>query len=144
MNIQAFLLCDAATDTMGRMNILGSFDTIRARQAPVVHPQCALAARIRFERIERGEHQLRVSIADEDGQSVVPSLDTKLNVNFPDQYASYAYNIVLNLQRMKFERTGEYTIDLALDGRQESSLPLYVREVSPEQQQQWPAPRPPE
>ena len=41
MNIQVAVLCDAATDDNGKLNLLGAFDTIYAPQTPAVHPQDA-------------------------------------------------------------------------------------------------------
>ena len=38
MRLEIFTLCDAATDSVGKLNILGSFDTLWAREAPVSHP----------------------------------------------------------------------------------------------------------
>jgi hypothetical protein len=43
MNIQVAVLCDAATDDNGKLNLLGAFDTIYARELPAIHPQCAVA-----------------------------------------------------------------------------------------------------
>ena len=36
MDIQIAILCDAATDTHGKLNILGTFDTIYTSQLPAV------------------------------------------------------------------------------------------------------------
>ena len=41
MNIQVAVLCDAATDDNGKLNLLGAFDTIYTQQLPAVHPQCS-------------------------------------------------------------------------------------------------------
>ncbi|UCD76413.1 MAG: hypothetical protein JSV91_05705 [Phycisphaerales bacterium] len=131
MEVEVFVLCDAATDERGKLNVLGTFDTIGARETPVIHPQCAIATRVRFERIERGEHRVKVTVADADGQLVLRPLETGLRVGFPDHQPSHPYNMILNLQRLKFERFGEFTIDLAIDGRQEASLPLFVTEQKP-------------
>ncbi|MDB6032554.1 MAG: hypothetical protein JWM16_2892, partial [Verrucomicrobiales bacterium] len=38
MEIQVAVLCDAATDYQGKLNILGTFDTIFTAQMPAVHP----------------------------------------------------------------------------------------------------------
>ncbi len=126
MKIETFVLCDAATDNMGKLNILGTFDSIHVRQVPAVHPQCAVAMRIRFDRSERGEHRIRVNMIDADGRLVVPSLDGKLQVRMPDAVSSCAINAILNLQSVRFERFGEYSIDLQVDGVQLASLPLFV------------------
>ena len=129
MNIEVFSLCDAATvDVAGKLNVLGAFDTISSSNMPTVYPQCAIALRIRFENIERGEHRVTVHFVDLDGKHIVPSANGKINIHFPDGQRSGSANLVLNLQMLKLEKFGEYSIDLAVDGRNEASLPLFVRE----------------
>ncbi len=129
MDVEAFLLCDAATDQRGKLNVLGAFDIVFAKQVPTVHPACAVAVRIRFSKIEQGEHAVRISIIDQDGKEVVPKLDGKVSVRVGDEVGSAVVNLVLNFQRLKLPEYGEYRIDLAVDGRQEASLPLFVRRV---------------
>jgi hypothetical protein len=129
MNIEAFLLCDCATDSAGKLNVLGAFDSIYAKTVPVVHPACTLAARVRFSKIEEGEHKIRVDIIDADGKAVVPRLDGKISVQIRGETDSAVTNLILNLQRIKLERYGEYRIDLAIDGELRGSLPFNVREL---------------
>ena len=126
MNIEVYSLCDAATNDAGKLNMLGAFDTIWATQLPVIHPQCAIALRIRFESIERGEHRVAVTFVDLDGKNIIPPANGAINVNFPDGQRSGSANLILNIQRLKLEKYGEYSIDLAIDGRSEGSLPLFV------------------
>ena len=126
MNIEVYALCDAATNDMGKLNMLGAFDTIVASQLPVVHPQCAIALRIRFGNIEKGEHRVAVTFVDLDGRNIIPPANGNINVNIPDGQRSGSANLILNIQRLKLEKYGEYSIDLAIDGRSEGSLPLLV------------------
>ena len=129
MNIEVFSLCDAATvDIAGKLNVLGAFDTIWTAKLPIVYPQCALALRIRFDSIEKGEHRVTVSFVDLDGKPVIPAANGSINIQFPEEQRSGSANLVLNLQMLKLENHGEYSIDLAVDGRKEASLPLFVRE----------------
>ncbi len=130
MNIEAFLLCDAATDQQGKLNILGAFDNIFAKKVPTMHPACAVAARIRFEKIEEGSHTIRIHIIDEDGKSIGPKLQGNINVRIGDDADSTATNIVLNIQRLKFEKYGQYRIDIAIDNQIKASLPFHVRKIS--------------
>ncbi len=52
MKVGIFTLCDAATvDSSNRLNILGTFDRIYAKQTPIIYPLCALAVKLRFEKI---------------------------------------------------------------------------------------------
>ena len=129
MNIEAFLLCDCATDQRGKLNVLGAFDSIYAKKTPIVHPACTVATRIRFERIEEGEHKVSIAVIDEDGKAIVPRLDGNISVRARPDGGSSVVNLILNLQRLKFENYGEYRIDLAIDGKVEGSLPFSVREV---------------
>ncbi len=130
MNIELFVLCDAATDQQGKLNILGAFDSLWAQKVPVSHPQCAVALRIRFSKIEEGEHNIRINVIDEDGHSVVAPFETKVSVGFAKvKVTSVAANMILNLHGLKFQQFGEYSIDLAIDGRHESSLPFYVNQL---------------
>ena len=129
MDIEIFTLCDAATDYAGKINILGAFDTIYAKSFPATHPQCAIALRMRFRRIEEGQHRIKLNFVDEDGHSIIPPLDTNVDVKFKENQQSTTRNMILYLQRVTFKNPGIYSIDLAIDGRQEKSLPLIVERV---------------
>jgi hypothetical protein len=130
MKVELFALCDAATDYQGKLNMLGTFDSIWAKQMPAVHPFCAVALRIRFMKIEEGEHKVKISIVDGDGKAVVSPVEAGVNIQFKNtSLSSTATNMILNLQGLKFPVYGEYSIDLAIDGRHEVSLPLYVNKI---------------
>jgi len=130
MKVEIFTLCDAATtDAGGKLNILGSFDRLMAKEAPVTHPQCALAIKLRYERIEEGQKRIRISLVDSDGKSVMPTLDASTQVQFPPDEPSVTSCLVLVLQQLKFPKFGEYSIDLAVDDRHEASIPLFVRQI---------------
>jgi hypothetical protein len=129
MNIESFLICDAATDNQGKLNLLGAFDTIYAQTVPTVHRSCSIALRVRFSKIEEGEHKIRISFIDVDGKNIVPPMDGQIDVAFSDEQASKAINLILNMQGLKLPHFGEYRVDLAIDGRQESALPLFLKEM---------------
>jgi hypothetical protein len=126
MDIEVFALCDAATDSAGKLNILGVFDCINTRECPVVHPHCAIALRVRFERIEEGNHRIKINFVDADGKSVVQSVDGNIAVRFSGGAHSVCANFVVNVNQLEFQQPGQYSIDLAIDGRHEKSLPVNV------------------
>ncbi|NLE67000.1 MAG: hypothetical protein GX608_06210 [Lentisphaerae bacterium] len=143
MKIEVFALCDAATDYYGKLNILGAFDSIWVKQMPATHPHCAVALRIRFSPIEEGEHKLKINVVDADGKLIMPSMEGNLTVKRPPKSDSIVANVVLNIQGLKFAKCGDYSVDLAVDGRQEAALPLQVREVqNPAAQQNMPGAAP--
>ncbi|PYJ50105.1 MAG: hypothetical protein DME87_07335 [Verrucomicrobia bacterium] len=130
MKVEIFTLCDAATiDAGGKLNVLGSFDRLNAKEAPVMHPQCALAIKLRFERVEEGQKRIRIAFVDSDGTSVMPTLDATTQVRFVTEDSTATASLALVIQQLKLPRFGEYAIDLAVDDRHEASIPLFVRPV---------------
>jgi hypothetical protein len=129
MKIELFTVSDFAADYGGKLTVVGVFDTINARQAPIVHPTWAIAMKVRFEKIEEGPKKIRLSITDEDGKSTIPPIEITHEAKCPPEHHSGTFQIVANIGGVKFENFGEYSIDLAVDGRHEGSIPLYVRQV---------------
>jgi hypothetical protein len=131
MDVQVAVLCDAATDYAGKLNLLGTFDTIVTHQLPAVHPQCSVALRIVFSRIEEGQHKVRMNLVDEDGRAIMPGIELPADVVFPNDGNFLSRNFIINIQHLKFEKAGHYAIDIAIDGRHEASIPLQIRQLTP-------------
>ena len=129
MDIQVAVLCDAATDYKGKLNLLGTFNSVYTKELPANYPQCSIVLRIVFKRVEGGEHKLRINFVDEDGKFVMPSIELPFEVNVPPGDSFLYRNFILNIQRLKFENFGQHAIDIAIDGRQEASIPLEVKQV---------------
>lgn len=136
MRVSVFTMCDFARAEGPKMNIIGTFNTIWAHKAPVVYPLCALAAILRFERIEEGSKTLRISFIDTDGKPVMPTISPQLNVQFSGSQSEATVQFAVVMQQINLPRFGEYSIDLAVDGRQEASTPLYVVQAQPPPQAQ--------
>jgi hypothetical protein len=129
MNIQVAVLCDAATDDNGKLNLLGAFDTIYAQQLPAIHPQCAIALRVTFTGVDEGIHKLKLNFVDADGRSIMPGIDIPVEVLLPGDQHFGTRNFIVNIQQLKFEEPGIFAIDVSLDGQVHSSVPLMVKHV---------------
>jgi Family of unknown function (DUF6941) len=132
MKVEIFTLCDAATlDAAGKLNILGSFDQLNAAVEPITHPHCALAIKLRFERVEEGQKKIRLAFVNPDGVAVMAPIDGTADVRFQDNDPSSTVSFALNIQQLKLPKFDEYSIDLAIDGRHEASIPLFVKPSPP-------------
>ncbi|HMP83045.1 MAG TPA: hypothetical protein PKA41_10130 [Verrucomicrobiota bacterium] len=131
MNVQVAVLCDAATDDNGKLNLLGAFDTIFARELPAVHPQCSVALRVTFYSEDEGPRKLKLNFVDADGRSVLPAIDVPLDVRLPEDVHFGTRNFVFNFQQLKFDSPGLYSVDISLDGDVKANIPLLVRHVPP-------------
>lgn len=126
MKIEVATICEAATEHGGRLNILGVQDVLFIGKTPWTQPQLCVVFRIRYSRIESGEQHLRMNFVDVDGHSLVPSFDANMHLDIVEGVESRVTNMILNLQNVKFENAGSYSLDIALNNRHEISLPLQV------------------
>lgn len=128
MQLDTFVLCDAATEGAGKLNILGQFDTVYATRIPAVHPAMTVALRTRFARSEVGEHPFSLRIIDADGNSVIPPLQGSVAVTVQENEDYSVSHLLLNLNGTQFLRYGAYSVDLSFDGKQLASIPFYVKQ----------------
>ena len=132
MNIQVAVLCDAATDDNGKLNLLGAFDTIYARELPAIHPQCSVALRVTFFNGDEGKHTLRLNFVDADGRSIMPDFPPiPVEVTLPDDVHFGTRNFIINIQQLKFDEPGLYSVDISLDDQSQANIPLLVKHVPP-------------
>jgi hypothetical protein len=130
MKVELFTVSDFAADYGGKLSVVGVFDTLFAKQTPFAHPHWCVAVKFRFDKIEEGQKRLRLSISDVDGKPVLPAVDTVIAATIPNGHSSSTVNLVVNIGGVRFDAFGEYSVDIAVDGRQEASIPLYVRQIA--------------
>jgi hypothetical protein len=128
MNIQVAVLCDAATDDNGKLNLLGAFDTIYAPQLPAVHPQCAVALRVTFMPGDEGQRQLGVNFINADGRPIMQGINLPVPVTLPDDAHFLTRNFIVNFQQLSFAEAGLYSVDIRLDSESQTSIPLLVKQ----------------
>ena len=129
MNVQVAVLCDAATDDNGKLNLLGAFDTICTQQLPAVHPQCSIALRVTFFSGDEGKHLLRVNFVDADGRPIMQSIELPVPVTLPDDAHFLTRNFIVNIQQLKFNEPGLFSVDVRMDDETRASIPLLVKLV---------------
>jgi Family of unknown function (DUF6941) len=127
VNVQVAILCDAATDDNGKLNLLGAFDTIYAQQLPAIHPQCAVALRLTFAAGDEGQRKLALNFINADGHPVMPAMEIPVAIVLPEDVYFVTRNIVVNIQQLKFVEAGLYSVDVLLDGQSLASIPLQIK-----------------
>jgi hypothetical protein len=130
MNIQVAVLCDAATDDNGKLNLLGAFDTIYVPQMPALHPQCAVALRVTFQAGDEGPRRLSLNFINADGHSIFQLPDMPVSVELPDDPHFLTKNFIVSIQQLKFDEPGLYSVDVRLDNEPVASVPLLVRQMA--------------
>jgi hypothetical protein len=124
------VLCDAANVSReGKLNILGIFSALRARQLPCVHPSLTLVVALEATWTERGEHSIDIRLVDADGGELL-KLDGRVHVQGERPGLPILTPAILQLTNLTFPRAGTYTVDILVDRRHERSLPLDVQELT--------------
>lgn len=132
MEVQIAALCDSASDYNGKLCLLGTFDTIISQTFPFFHPYCSIALRMIFREDDEGVFPVKINIVNEDGQPLVPPIEGSIDIKIPDDAIFFTRNIVFNLQHLKFERAGFYSIDVAINGRQVVGVPFRIVQYQPQ------------
>ena len=137
MDIQIATLCDHAADYNGKMVITGTFDTLAAPQMPVVQPHCCLAMRLCITPEDSGQRKFSVNIIDEDGTSINEQMpiEADMPIELPDSVPFMTRNLILNLQGLKFEEEGIFSIDITVDEELVQRIPLRIVKVDAPQGQ---------
>lgn len=113
----------------GCLSICRAFDTINAPEFPYILPRLSVALRLLIRRSESGDHKLNISLADSDGKKLMNS-DLNINVQPPQESVpEVSFSFALNGQGVNFPKSGDYVVDVVIDGRVEASIPIYVRQI---------------
>lgn len=126
MDIQVAVLCDSAADYRGKLCILGTFDTILAPTLPSTHPHCSIALRVVFRDSDEGAHKFKIRLINEDGKNILPNIEPEISVKLPENVFFFSRNLIFNLQQIKFEQAGLYSIDVLIDEVMMARIPLQV------------------
>jgi hypothetical protein len=128
MNVELFCICDfASTDAGGKLNIIGVFDSIRAKSVPAKHGPFSIAGKARFDPSEAGEKHFRVRFLAPDGADVFPAAEASISVTrSPDQKTASA-QIALVVSGTQLPTFGQYSVVLEIDNTLAASVPLHVK-----------------
>ena len=106
------VLCDAANVSReGKLNILGVFSDLWARQFPCTHPSLTLVVGLEATYTERGEHTVDLRLVDADGGELL-KLDGQVNVQSPRPGRPIFTQAILQLNNISFPKPGTYTLDI--------------------------------
>ena len=120
-------ICDFASDYQGKLCILGAFDTLCTREFPVAHPQCSFTLRLCFDPEDQGSFDLVIRGLGPEDEDIMPPCKVPMEVSFPPGGPPFlTRNVVLNFQRLKFEKPGLYRFVAERDEEELTSVPMRV------------------
>jgi hypothetical protein len=132
MEIDFALLADAATvDAAGKLNVLGVFDRIQARDFPARHGRISLVMRFSAGVGEAGAHQVEIRLRGPEDQELI-RLDGRMELGAGARQVPEGIKVpqVLNLDGIAFPVPGLYSFEILVDGEQIHSVPLHLEKAT--------------
>ena len=122
--VKAGLLCDfVITSQDGNLSLIHLFSDLFFTTFPAAYPRLFV---VFFLALDRGEHQVQVSILDPGGAPLLSEVEpANLDVELPGAES----NLVMELPNFVFPRPGIYQVQLLVDGRLVHGMPLRVHNV---------------
>lgn len=133
MNVSLAVLADYANVSReGKLNIMGIFDRIFARQLPGQFPPMQVVVRLDAHFAEMGrEHTIQIQLQDPDGEIVFD-----ISGNFTPmggQAGEVApLNHIISLGNLPLRKAGGHSVVIWVDGDLKKEVPLKVVEAPPE------------
>ncbi|HOW59348.1 MAG TPA: hypothetical protein PLO78_06470 [Candidatus Omnitrophota bacterium] len=133
MEVDFCLLADRAEAVGGKLYVLGgAFDTIFAKQLPVIHKSLSVVIKLSFDAAEVDrDHDLRVIILDGDGHEVVAAggpLHVGKNRLTPKGWPE-GFLAVLNFENIKFEKFDTYGIRVLFNNTTHKTIRFRVAQI---------------
>ncbi|MDR1212105.1 MAG: hypothetical protein LBK40_07735 [Spirochaetaceae bacterium] len=126
MKTELFTLCDFAQESGGKLTIVGTFDTIIAREFPCVHSHLSIVIRIRYDLWEFGRHSFRIETRDLNGDMSIEPVSGHIEVKGVGN-ASAVSHLVFSISNLQFKSSGVVNFVLYIDDKEMTSTPLYLR-----------------
>jgi hypothetical protein len=128
MTIETFLLCDAATEQFGKLNILGAFDSITTDKLPTIHYQSSLCLRVQFNKEEEGKHSVKFEIKSPKKEKVLES-SGDINVALHSGLKYGIFNLILTIRDLSIKEVGTHVVSVEIDEKYNHSIFLYVNKA---------------
>jgi hypothetical protein len=130
MRVEMFTLCDFAQECGGKLTVVGTFDTLIARNFPCIHPQLSVVIRIRFDLLEFKTHTFKIEACGLNDELSMEPVSGQLQVNSVGN-ATAVSHLVFTIGNLKFRSHGIVNFVLFVDGKEITSTPLYIRKIEP-------------
>jgi len=133
VDVTLALVADAANvSNDGKLNVLGAFDQISARQFPAIHPAMSLVVRFAASPAEWGQtKQITIVLLDDDGARLATLSSQILVEERADARQAKNYVNVINLRNVQFPHAGQYAFEVMVGGEPKSRVPLLLVQIDP-------------
>ena len=117
MKVDIFTLCDSAQEYGGKLIIIGTFNSIYAKEFPTLHPEFALVARVVFSEDEKGVHNIDFSIKKNGEEVYIMPLGQMTADTTSTKGKDAIINVVVKGNNIPIPSAGTYVVTLKVDDK---------------------------
>ncbi|OHB74276.1 MAG: hypothetical protein A2Z34_03605 [Planctomycetes bacterium RBG_16_59_8] len=117
------IFCDHVCETSGKVNMLGIFTTIWARQFPCQHPQFFIAISLSG---QPNEHTFRLQFRDTSGNFILPPTP-ELKFRCPEFGEA---NVNVRIDGLRIQKPGFVAVEVFVDGEKLGEKDLIANQTS--------------
>lgn len=131
MDVTLAVLADYSNVSIeGKLNVLGVFDIIRAKNFPTVHRSMQLVMTFEAPRSEINTNKnIQVKLIDSDGKQIFEiGRQFTLTSGASDEMMIKSNNI-LSLNDIVFEKAGDYAFSILINGEEKKSVRLRLIQI---------------
>ena len=114
MKVDIMTMCDSAQEYNGKLVIVGTFNSLFAKEFPVTHSELAFVARVIFGENEKGIHNMEVSIKKNDEDVYIMPV-TKMSADTSSTDGDAIIHIILRGNNTVIPAAGIYKVLLKVD-----------------------------
>ena len=130
MDVDTIMLADFASQSESqKLNVMGVFNRIMAKQFPARHPEMFIVTKISASNAEANTvRKLTIKILDEDATGEFLNYSRDIKVEARPGGMRFEMNGILKVADVVFPKAGTYQISVLVDGDEKATLPLYLVE----------------
>lgn len=136
MQVSFALFADAANLSQeGKLNVLGVFDAVQVATLPTVHPRAHLVLRLKGGRADVGTHTVTLRWVNPEGVELWSTRGDLDIASPPNEVRDMDLPLIASID-LPIDRTGRFTMTIALDDVPTADVILTVRQGAPVAQPQ--------
>ena len=131
MEVTLAVLADAANTTgSGKLNLLGVFQNISAKQVPCFHPMMTLAIMLRADLGDKGTaHTLQIDVLDDEARDLTSSPEIGFEIPTGGPQPNPEFALAIRLPNFMLPKFGQYIFTVLIDGVQLRQIFLTVQPI---------------
>ncbi len=108
-------VCDyASLSEGGKLNVLGTFESMSSKETPYVHPQFYVVTNVSVKKFGNYKQFIKLT-RDRDNQEIIKPFEFGMSVSEPKGTGQAKIGIIAQLNNIKFEEFGAYSIQIYID-----------------------------